>query len=60
MKQKKLHIGMRDFMNANRRAARLEDIEAHGKAITFRPMVIKSKKVYDRKKGKISVGMLDV
>lgn len=47
-------------MNANRRAARLEDIEAHGKAITFRPMVIKSKKVYDRKKGKISVGMLDV
>lgn len=39
-------------MKANRRAARLEDIEAHGKSVAFRPSVIKSKKAYDRKREK--------
>lgn len=52
MKPKKLHIGAADFMKANRRAARLEDIEAHGKSVAFRPSVIKSKKAYDRKREK--------
>lgn len=52
MKPKKLHIGVADFLKANRRAARLEDIEAHGKAVMFRPSVVKSKKAYDRKREK--------
>lgn len=34
---------------ANRRAARLEEIEAHGRPVTFRKAIHKSKKVYDRK-----------
>ena len=35
-KQKKLHISEADFMLANRRAARLEEIEQHGKPVSFR------------------------
>ncbi len=37
-------------MLANRRAARLEEIAAHGKPVSFRTAVQKSKKVYDRKR----------
>jgi len=49
-KQKKLHISEADFMLANRRAARLEEIEQHGKPVSFRKVLHKSRKVYDRKK----------
>ena len=48
MKNKKLRITQKDFLLANRRAARLEEIEAHGKQISFRSARHKSKKVYDR------------
>ena len=48
MKPKKLRITQKDFLLANRRAARLEEIEAHGKQITFRSVKHRSKKVYDR------------
>ena len=48
-KQKKLRITEKDFILANRRAARIEEIEAHGRPISFRKAIHKSKKVYDRK-----------
>ena len=51
-KQKKLRITEADFMLANRRAARLEEIAAHGKPVSFRTTLQKSKKVYDRKRMK--------
>lgn len=51
-KQKKLHITEADFMLANRRAARLEEIELHGKPVSFRKVLQKSKKAYNRKKYK--------
>ena len=35
-KQKKLHITEADFMLANRRAARLEEIAEHGRPVSFR------------------------
>ena len=37
-------------MLANRGAARLEDIAEHGRPVSFRKAVHKSKKVYDRKR----------
>ena len=37
-------------MLAQRRAARLEEIEAHGKPVSFRKVLHKSKKAYDRKR----------
>ena len=49
-KQKKLRITEADFMLANRRAARLEEIAAHGKPVSFRTTLRKSKKAYDRKR----------
>lgn len=51
-KQKRLRITEADFMLANRRAARLEEIELHGKPISFRKVLQKSKKAYNRKKFK--------
>ena len=48
-KQKKLRITEKDFLLANRRAARMEEIEAHGRPVSFRVAIHKSKKVYDRK-----------
>ena len=48
-KLKKLRITEKDFLLANRRAARMEEIEAHGRPVSFRGAVHKSKKVYDRK-----------
>ena len=48
-KLKKLRITEKDFLLANRRAARMEEIEAHGRPVSFRGSVHKSKKVYDRK-----------
>ena len=49
-KRKTLHITEADFMLANRRAARLEDIAAHGRPVAFRKVLHKSKKLYDRKR----------
>ncbi len=49
-RQKKLTITEADFMLANRRAARLEEIELHGKPVSFRKVLQKSKKVYNRKR----------
>ena len=51
-KQKKLRITEKDFMLANRRAARLEDIDLHGKPTAFRAAWPASKKTYSRKKFK--------
>ena len=49
-RQKKLRITEADFMLANRRAARIEEIAEHGRPVSFRKAIHKSKKVYDRKK----------
>ena len=49
-KQKKLRIIEADFMLANRRAARLEEIAVHGKPVSFRTAVQKPKNFYDRKR----------
>ena len=49
-KMKKLRITEADFMLAQRRAARLEEIAEHGRPVSFRKAVHKSKKVYDRQK----------
>ena len=49
-KQKKLRITEADYMFAQRRAARLEEIPEHGRPVSFRKAMHKSKKVYDRKK----------
>ena len=54
-KQKKLRITEKDFMLANRRAARLEDIAQHGKPTTFRAVRHASKKVYDRTRFKKNI-----
>ena len=43
-KQKKLRITEADFMLANRRAARLEEIAEHGRPVSFRKAVHKSKR----------------
>jgi len=48
MKKKKLTITEADFLLANRRASREEEIEAHGHPVRSRKMVHKSKKVYNR------------
>ena len=49
-KTKKLRITEADYMLAQRRAARLEEIAAHGKPVSFRTTIQRSKKVYDRKR----------
>ena len=42
-------ITERDFIIANRRAARLEEIALHGKPVSLRVLRHKSKKAYSRK-----------
>jgi hypothetical protein len=49
-KMKKLRISEADFMLANRRAARMEEIAEHGRPVSMRSALHKSKKVYDRKR----------
>ena len=49
-KMKKLRITEADYMLAQRRAARLEEIAAYGKPVSMRSVIHKSKKVYDRKR----------
>ena len=55
MRQKKFKITEKDYILANRRAARIEEIERHGHPVQSRKMVHKSKKVYDRKRMKRAV-----
>jgi len=53
--KKKLRITQKNFLLANRRASRAEEIEAHGKQIQFRSVLQKSRKVYDRNRLKRAV-----
>ena len=48
-KHRKSRITTEDFLLANRKASREEEIAAHGKQVTFRKLMQKSKKAYDRK-----------
>ena len=48
MKLKKMTITLQDFILANRRASRAEEIEKFGQQVHGRRMVHKSKKKYDR------------
>lgn len=52
MKHRKLRITNKDFMLANRKAAREEEIALHGKQVSMRSVLHKSKKAYDRNKMK--------
>jgi hypothetical protein len=50
----KYRITVKDFLKANRKASREEEIAAHGKQISFRKTLQRSKKAYDRKRlGKV-------
>ena len=46
----KYRITVNDFIKANRKASREEEIAAHGKQISFRKTLHRSRKVYDRKR----------
>ena len=48
MKHKKFRITEADYLKANRKASRKEEIESHGHPVQGRAMIHKSKKVYDR------------
>ena len=48
MRRKKLRITEADYLKANRKASRQEEIESHGHPVQGRAMIHKSKKVYDR------------
>lgn len=50
MKNRKLRITEKDFLLANRKASRAEEIEKYRKQILVRSLTHKSKKVYDRKR----------
>lgn len=43
-----MHVGMEDYLLANRRAARSEEISLHGKPVSFRGAVHKPKTAYSR------------
>jgi len=45
----------KDILKASRRKSRQEEIDLHGKQITFRTTKTKSKKVYDRQSSKRAV-----
>ena len=47
--RKKFRITERDFLVANRKAAREEEIREHGKQIIFRSALQRSRKTYSRK-----------
>ena len=49
-RMKKLRITEADYMLAQRRAARLEEIAAHGKPVSMRSAIHMSKKIYNRKR----------
>ncbi len=49
---KKLRITEDDYLKANRRAARLEEIALHGKPVKLRTVLHRSRKAYDRRRCK--------
>lgn len=49
---KKLRITLDDFLLANRKAAREEEIRAHGRPVSSWTVLHKSRKAYDRKRDK--------
>ena len=52
-KKKNKQIGtLADYVKANRKASREEEILVHGKPVSSRSVVFKSQKVYDRKRQK--------
>ena len=55
MKHKKLRITEADYLKANRRASRQEEIDSHGHPVQGRAMVHRSRKVYDRNRMKRAV-----
>ena len=58
-KVKRLRITEQDFLLANRKAAREEEILAHGKPISFRSHLHRSKKQYDRKRLKKAIRFIE-
>ena len=52
MKHTTLRITEQDFLLANRRAARQEDVDSHGRPTAFRTKLQESRKAYNRKKHK--------
>jgi len=48
-RKKKYRITEEDYILANRRASRAEEIEKHGKQISMRSMKHRSRKAYSRK-----------
>ena len=59
MKRKKLRITEADYLKANRRASRQEEIDSHGHPVQGRAMIHKSKKVYDRNRMKRAAIKID-
>lgn len=58
MKHRKYRITVDDFIKANRKASREEEIAAHGKQISMRSVLHKSRKAYNRRRdGKKSVNL---
>ena len=55
MKHKKFRITEADYLKANRKASRKEEIESYGHPVQGRAMIHKSKKVYDRNRMKRAV-----
>jgi hypothetical protein len=49
-KKKILRITEADYMLAQRRASRLEEIALHGKLVSMRSAKHRSKRIYDRKR----------
>ena len=56
-KQKKLRVTEQDYIKANRKASREEEIAAHGRPLP-RARVHKSKRAYDRNKLKAGLRRL--
>ena len=52
MKHKRFRITQEDYLKANRKASRQEEIECHGHQVRGRAMIHRSKKVYDRNRMK--------
>ena len=52
MKHKRFRITEANYLKANRKAARQEEIESHGHPVQGRAMIHKKKKVYDRNRMK--------
>ena len=59
MKPKRFRITIDDYIVANRKASREEEILAHGKQISMRHVLHKSKKAYNRKRQGSKVVDLD-